>query len=110
MFEDSWSHSSVCYRRLHTNNDRSGPKIDFNFGNPATLTMFDSFTGLLFPDFITDTIISKINSTIAGDPVFSGEFVRWIGLWFLMATVTGPSRNEFFLHPLSCCFKVHHSD
>ena len=30
-------------------------------------------------------------------PVSYGEFLHWIGLWFLMPTINGPEHQEFCL-------------
>ena len=33
---------------------------------------------------------------MSGERVTYGEFLRWLGLWFLISTVIGPSRESFF--------------
>jgi Transposase IS4 len=33
---------------------------------------------------------------IDGPPVMYGEFICWIGCWFIMATVSGPQRTEYW--------------
>ena len=41
-------------------------------------------------------LLILINENVKGDYVVSyGEFLQWIGLWFLMATLISPSRAIF---------------
>ena len=47
-------------------------------------------------DFIKNTLLYNINKNIEGARVHYGKFLRWLGIWFLMATVIGPSRNAWF--------------
>ena len=47
-------------------------------------------------DYIEDVIFCKINVNINGSRVTYGEFLRWIGIWFLIAMVIGLPREAFF--------------
>ena len=52
-----------------------------------------------FKPFVTGTIIPEMNKKLVQDkhhPVSYGEFLCWIGLWFLMATINGPEHQEFW--------------
>jgi len=49
---------------------------------PSLLQLFELF----FPTkFVQDIMLPKINAKIAKN-VSYGEFIQWIGLWFIMAT------------------------
>ena len=54
------------------------------------------FELLFMKDYVEDVILCNINANIVGSRVTYGEFLRWIGIWFLMATVIGPRREAFF--------------
>ena len=54
------------------------------------------FELLFMKDYVEDVILCNINANIVGSRVTYGEFLRWIGIWFLMATVIGPPREAFF--------------
>jgi len=55
---------------------------------------------MLFPkDFVLEVALTEMNKVIIGEPVQYGEFLRWLGLWFLMATVVGPRRRDFWSSP-----------
>ena len=72
----------------------SKPTLSFSRNiRPSRLQLFE----LLFPKFfITDTIIPQINREIKGSLLQYGEYLLWLGLWFLMATLEGPSRRDFW--------------
>ena len=54
------------------------------------------FKLLFMKDYIEDVIFCKINVNINGSRVTYGEFLRWIGIWFLIAMVIGLPREAFF--------------
>ena len=47
-------------------------------------------------DYLKDVIVSNINKTIKGPRATYGEYLRWLGLWFLILIVIGPSCDAFF--------------
>jgi hypothetical protein len=52
---------------------------------------------LLFPvEHVQNVVIFSIFKHIAGSVVTCGEFLRWLGLWFLMATTSGCDRRAFW--------------
>ena len=62
--------------------------------SPTALQVFELF---FFKDFIQETLLSLINSCIEeGQEVTYGEFLLFLGLWLLMATIEGPTRKQFF--------------
>ena len=58
----------------------------------SILTMFLTF---LPKKFIEDVVLAETNNQLQGEKVEIGEFLRFLGLWFFMATVSGFSRREF---------------
>ncbi len=57
-------------------------------------------------DYLQNVIVGNINKTIDGPRVTNAELLRWLGLWFLISFVIGPSRpwpleNEY--HSICCC-------
>ena len=56
------------------------------------------FKGYLFMSFIKDVIIPQTNKNLveqSNNQLTYGEFLHWLGLWFLMATMIGPQHYEF---------------
>ena len=52
-----------------------------------------------FKNFVVKIIIPQTNLNLQHDkhrPTTYGEFLRWIGLWFLMATINGPDHCDFW--------------
>ena len=70
----------------------------------------ETFELLFMKDYLKDVIVSNINKTIEGPRVTYGEYLRWLGLWFLMSTVIGPLHGAFFHIVLVTSFLKLHSD
>ena len=52
---------------------------------------------LLFPvEWVKTTMLTEMNKVVEGPLVTFVEFLRFLGLWFFMATVSGFSRHDFF--------------
>ena len=47
-------------------------------------------------EYLRDVILKNINENIVGTRATYGELLRWIGLWFIMATGMGPPQDSFF--------------
>ena len=57
-----------------------------------------SFVGmffLLFPKELIKTIIEETNKKL-DSPTNMGEFMRWIGIWLLLSTLSGYRRSDFW--------------
>lgn len=93
IFEREWGHDGICPRRLATNNTNPEPQLNVVFNNRSRVELFEAF---FMKDFIKNTLLVNINNNIDGTKVSYGEFLRWLGLWFLMSTIIGPSRRAFF--------------
>ena len=90
-----WGHSGICHRRKETSTIvlPSMKLMNRREDSFNRLALFEHF----FPiEYVKDVIIPNINKSIVGDRVTYGEFLRWLGIWFLIATVIGPSRESFF--------------
>ena len=94
LFEDEWGHSGICYRRL-TGASNCNPRLS-SFPTQLKPTVFQLFE-LFFPsEFLKDNVLFIINLKIEGKSVTYGELLRWIGIWFLMATTQGTKRHDFW--------------
>ena len=92
----SWEHSGSCFRYLEGGR-KNKARLNFNTDvNPTIEQLFEMF---FFKPFIVEVIIPETNKRLKAEkhrPVTYGEFLRWLGLWFLMATITGPDRSDFW--------------
>ena len=93
IFEKEWGHSGIYSRRMATNNTNPDQQLNVAFSNMSKVELFEAF---FMKDFIKNTTLVNINNNIEGKQVTYGEFLWWLGLWFLMSTVIGPSRRAFF--------------
>ena len=67
----------------------------------------NNFSRCFFKQFIVATIIPQTNIQLEQQrnrPTSYGEFLRWLGLWFLMATINGPDRSDFWSVTEVDCF------
>jgi Transposase IS4 len=90
---NEWGHDGICFRRL-TGSVNNQPKINIPSSMvPSLLDLFE----LLFPKkFIIEVMLKEMNSVPETEPITYGEFLRWLGLWFLMATIDGPARIDYW--------------
>jgi len=106
-----WKAPDVCYRKAQNVGNTQASIRFLNDGvevKPTRVQLFE----MLFPkEFVQQTILVETNKEIVGEPVQYGEFLRWLGLWFLMATLVGPRRRDCFCSPgqILCndCFLPH---
>ena len=89
-----WGHNGVCHRKNAVNNNtlpqlKVTKPTDFN----NRLQLFEL---LFITNYMNETILVNINKNMSGERVTYGEFLKWLGLWFLISTVIGPSRESFF--------------
>ena len=79
IFKD-WQEVLFCYwkKEIFRNNK---PRLNILAdARPTRLQLLEIF----FPmNFIWFSVIDKINSNIAGEPVTYGKFIQWIGCWLL---------------------------
>jgi hypothetical protein len=91
-----WKAPDVCYRKAQNVGNTQASIRFLNDGvevKPTRVQLFE----MLFPkEFVQQTILVETNKEIVGEPVQYGEFLRWLGLWFLMATLVGPRRRDFW--------------
>ena len=91
-----WEHSGSCYHCLEGGCKN---KVRINFNNDVKPTIQQLFELFFFKPFVEGTIITQTNKQLQEEkhcPVSYGEFLHWIGLWFLMATKEGPDHQEFW--------------
>ena len=66
---------------------------------PVTSRCIDYFLYFLYflPPFIKKIILVETNKNVIGKEVTWGEFVRYLGIWLLLSTVShGCSRRSFW--------------
>ena len=91
-------HSGICYHHLLMSvNANLKQKFWTTVGkDPSNLQLFE---GYFFTSFIKDVIIPLSNKNLAeqsNNQLTYGEFLCWLGFWFLMATMIGRQCNEFW--------------
>ena len=100
----SWEHSGSCFHYLEGGR-KNKARLNFNTDvNPTIEQLFEMF---FFKPFIVEVIIPETNKFMKEGKhraVTCGEFLHWLGLWFLMATITGPDRSDFWSLGAVDCF------
>jgi len=60
-------------------------------------SLLEYFEAMIPKKYIMETLLPATNQTLDSKPhVTYGEFLRWIGIWFLIATTEGSQRHEFW--------------
>ena len=100
-FFSSWEHSGSCYWCLE-GGQKNKARLSFNSDvQPTIEQLFEMFF------FKQLTIIPQTNIQLEQQrnrPTSYGEFLCWLGLWFLMATINGPDRSDFWSMTEVDCF------
>jgi len=90
-----WGHDGVCPRRsagATNNKPQLKTGLPSDGAHPGLVKLFE----LLFPiHFLQHHIIATMNKDL-GHPVEHWEFLVFLGLWLLMATIQGPQRRDFW--------------
>jgi hypothetical protein len=89
-----WGHDGMCLRHASNVTDFQAKLLNVvNTGNvPSIFAIFEC----LFPvDHVKKVMIPQMNKKLSTKITY-GEFLRFIGMWFVMATTTFENRRDFF--------------
>jgi len=95
---DGWAgHQAICPRRSTVGAKKRAKIIHFPRDViPTSLQLFE----LLFPtEFVKTVMLPKMNERLEEQAITYGEWLRFIGLWFLMATTFAGNRRDFWSKP-----------
>jgi hypothetical protein len=80
---DQWEHDGICPRRASSaTNNR--PSLRGISETPSLVRLFEA---LLPVEYIKLVMLPKMNQRIQ-PPVLYGEFLRWLGLWFILVSLS----------------------
>jgi len=94
-----WGSPTICPRRAGGYDNRKPRMKDrkFNSRDEIELDLLDYFEAFIPKEYIQETLLPATNKMLGEKAHLTyGEFLRWIGLWFLMATTEGSQRHEFW--------------
>ena len=87
-----WEHSGLCYRKVANGTDSKPQLKDMPTSEPTRIQLFEH----LFPmKYVTEVILPATSKGMEKDLTY-GEFLRFVGIWLLMATIVGPQRRDFW--------------
>ena len=94
--DNAWGWSGFCPRRVQGFGERR-PSINGLAGVAlSSVTILHMFLIFLPRRYIEEVLLVATNSAIEGQPVSFGEFLRWLGIWYLLATNHCASRQEYW--------------
>jgi Transposase IS4 len=103
VYADQWRHSGICFRSCQLQPGRNHlPGLSSTL--PSYPILVDVFKELFPKRFLADLILVETNKHLKLGNLSYGELLQWIGLWFLMATIQGPSRHEYWRQADVDCF------
>ena len=92
----TWGWDGICDRKANAFSDVQ-PKLQGVTNDTIGSMTYASMFLLLFPtNFLREVMLIEMNKVVEGSEISYGEFLRWLGLWFFMATISGFSRHDFF--------------
>ena len=94
QFFSTWEHSGDCYHCLAGGCKH---KSCLSFNTDVKPTIQQLFKIFFFKPYVEGIIIPQTNICLQEEkhcPVSYGEFLCWLGLWFLMATINGPDHMD----------------
>ena len=100
----TWKHSGSCY---HCIAGGCKHKAHLSFNTDAKPTFQQLFKMFFFKPYVIRIIIPQTNICLQEEKhcsVSYGEFLHWLGLWFLMATINSPECTEFWSMGEVDCF------
>ena len=80
---DKFGHDGICFQRT---SGAQNTKAKVSGGNLA-LSRVQVFELFLPKEYIESILIPETNTKIEGPPLLYGEFLQWIGLQLMMATI-----------------------
>ena len=96
QFFSTWEYSGDCYRCLAGGCKHKACLSLYTDVKPTIQQLFEMF---FFKQYVEGIIISQTNLRLRKEkhcPISYGEFLHWLGLWFLMSTINGPDCNDFW--------------
>jgi Transposase IS4 len=90
-----WGHGGTCFRKMENARD---VRASTNFPSQIQPGLVDLFEMLFPKNYITDKLLVAVNNNTKMGSVKYGEFLQFLGIWFLMATIKGPSCRNFWSH------------
>ena len=95
----------VDYRKAAGCTNVKPKLIDMADGKLKSMSFLDTFL-FFFPKSLWDIILDETNDNLEkedANPIDFGELLKFLGLWFFMATISGCSRRQFWsvleIHP-----------
>ena len=104
QFFSTWEHSGDCYRCLAGGRKHKACLSLYADVKPTIQQLFEMF---FFKQYVEGIIIPQTNLCLQKEnhrPVSYGEFLRWLGLWFLMSTINSPDHTDFWSMGEVDCF------
>ena len=104
QFFSTWEHSGSCYCCIAGGHKH---KAHLSFNTDMKPTIQQLFKMFFFKPYVVGIIIPQTNISLQEEkhcPVHYGEFLHWLGLWFLMATINSPEHTDFWSMGEVDCF------
>ena len=96
VFASTWGHDGICYRRQSGAHNLKAKLMNFpNNILPTPVQLFEHF----FPKpYLVDVLLAQTNSQLKNESfkITYGELLRYLGMWFHMATTNFENRRDFW--------------
>lgn len=103
VMADNWGFLGTCPRKMNNITDATPTINNPPINHPNLVDLFEIF----FPkQYLISVLLPQINNIRqTSEEVKYGEFLRFIGIWFLMATSHSSERSHYWRDSVVDCFK-----
>jgi hypothetical protein len=99
LSQQTWGWNGLCPRRMSRAEDHPPKLVGLSDTEASTQTIYSLFL-MLFPlEYLKNVLIGELNKNLerqSEHPCCFGEFLRFLGIWFYMATFKGFTRDQFW--------------
>lgn len=93
-----WGWTGVCHQRSQGYPNSRASIPGFTADTLQLVTPLMMFFVFFSRSYIEEVVLVETNKHIKGEELKLGEFLKWLGCWFYMATIKGFPRADFFRH------------
>ena len=96
QFFSNLEHSGSCFHCIEGGRKN---KACLSFNTDVKPTIQQLFEMFFFKPYVVGVIIPQTNTCLQQGkhhPISYGEFLHWLGLWFLVATINSPGQMDFW--------------
>ena len=94
--EAEWNWNGMCPRKMNGCRNMMPCLKGVEETMIENISLLMMFLLMIPKKYFEEVILVETNKVINGEKLTFGEFLRWIGIWFFLSTLSGFSRSDFW--------------